>query len=1179
MLHGYADEIKRNQDKDGMLQRSLERIIQLYTDKSHFVYELLQNAEDAFAKSIKFIQYDDRLEVMHDGKPFTKDNLQSLCDIGLSDKALNQIGEFGVGFKSVFSICDTVKLFSEPKHYKGILDANTRPFAIQINGFVNPVDIESERMDATYTTRFVFPYSYGNSFSGFDSLSGLKAALSKKLQNLGITTLLFMKNLALIEYVIKCDGIKKSGEYLLDKTEINGHCFRVSALGSSDSSQGDDVISYLMLSRRIDTETSRTVDIAFPVKEQEDGSLLCVKPQSPYVSVYFPTETESKLNFIVQGPYRTTPNRSSIPADNIDNENLVRETAILLEKSIHELKESGILNMSFLRALPIDEEVFSSYSLFLPLYYTVLELFSNESLIPTKSGKYAKKEQVRLARQERLTNVLNDNYLTELINNGLDYYWLPTFLTETNKEYVRLYKYLYNTLDIVLIRPEDLRGLFNNNPNFLPSVEDDWLIELYSVFESVPFAFSKTKGEANMLIAEFVKTCSGSFVAPYRRREGRYIPNAFLPNKTISFDSLNTVDPKIYDKCRHFFDDILGLQKPDEYEYRITEIKKQYSSEGYEFEEQQHANDVKFLLKHLAYDDHESEVREIIKSCLLIKCDDNTMRSPYECNIYLPIGLDDTNIKGYYQNIYPNACYADMAYYSLYEISPESICKLGVNHSIITGETQINGEYYTGNKGRQPDWSTFGDFRWRFSVNVLKDALKYISKNPEANDSIIKSQVLFRILMNNEKRLVGNVYIGGSTPNLNNEPCEMLSVLTGNRRFGWDGRWLYTESLELVSPRNISKHDLNTHIYGAVRELSKVYQLLGFIKTEADEVDEIKKFISQSQLDTLFENELRNRFGISSDDLEMQYGSSASIESNTDHEERLPFPVSRVKSWDALKKHAAEMLIYADPVRYDMVVRRIRTSDRSREARSYLMNMYRYDGTYKYACQMCHDSCSTIEKAQLFNKPDTELDPLNLCLCPNCASKYKIIRNKTIEMQRFEKAILSVSEQSVNDSEIVIVPLEEYEIWFTQVHFAEIISLLMLKKEVSEYKKNSSSSSEDDTVHHDKPEGVITTVRRKPVPTFTPDSTQKEKLSSPEANQEKVKQEKESGLSVYKGFIGKQIRRKLRKFSKEYDLEGTITNVDDEYIYVNVVQGKDKGKEIKIQLSFVISKKGVYEIF
>ena len=69
-----------------MLRRALERIIQLYTDKSHFVYELLQNAEDCGASKIKFFQYEDRLEVVHDGRPFSLNNLQGLCDIGKSDK-------------------------------------------------------------------------------------------------------------------------------------------------------------------------------------------------------------------------------------------------------------------------------------------------------------------------------------------------------------------------------------------------------------------------------------------------------------------------------------------------------------------------------------------------------------------------------------------------------------------------------------------------------------------------------------------------------------------------------------------------------------------------------------------------------------------------------------------------------------------------------------------------------------------------------------------------------------------------------------------------------------------------------------------------------------------------------------------------------------------------------------
>ena len=83
------DKVKQNQNKDEMLKRSLERLIQLYTDKAHFVYELLQNAEDAGATKIKFFQFADRLEVVHNGVPFSESNLQGICDIGKSDKHLN----------------------------------------------------------------------------------------------------------------------------------------------------------------------------------------------------------------------------------------------------------------------------------------------------------------------------------------------------------------------------------------------------------------------------------------------------------------------------------------------------------------------------------------------------------------------------------------------------------------------------------------------------------------------------------------------------------------------------------------------------------------------------------------------------------------------------------------------------------------------------------------------------------------------------------------------------------------------------------------------------------------------------------------------------------------------------------------------------------------------------------
>lgn len=1127
-MSAISDKIKTAQDKDGMLRRALERIIQLYTDKSHFVYELLQNAEDCEATSIKFVQYADRLEVYHDGKPFTAENLQGLCDIGKSDKVdnLNQIGEFGVGFKSVFGICDTVFLYSNPDCYKGKTAANAGPFAVEICDFTRPEDIADESIDGDYTTKFVFPYTVGRPFSGFNSIEKLNAVLSQKLQNLGITTLLFMKHLELIEYQIHIDGSVTEGEYLLQKVPVNSHCSLVSALGISDAGKGneskDEEISYLKFSRQIDDQSGRTVDIAFPVAITKDGQYDCQRPKSPYVSVYFPTETESKLNFIVQGPYRTTPNRSSIPSDEPDNIMLAEETATLLHDSLIELRDAGKLNMSFVKALPVSESAFSSFDLFQPLYDTVVELFSNDSIIPCKDGGYTRAEYAKIARQEKLAQLLPDSLLSQLENDGHAYHWLPTFLTETNREYEQVYRFLNYDLDISVIRPEDLRQLFAANPEFLPQMSETWIVSLYTILENIGAAFSKS-GSANMLTADIIKTTKGEFVAPYRRTDGRqYIPNVFLPSEKVRNDDIHFVDGSLYKQCRHFFDDILELQKPNEYECQIKDIKKRYPGE-YVFDEEQHICDTKFILKYLKYDDYKDEVQRLIKECFLLRCSDGCMRSTYSEHIYVPMTSEGINIEGYFRNINASAHYIDAEFYANHDISLGDLATFGVKDSIVMGEAITHGMYYNGARGRQPEWSTYSDFRWKLSIDGIKDALKYISTHPSAKDSILKSQAIFRVLLLNEKRLRGHVFISGSTQSLDNEPCELLKILRGESFFGWDGKWLFTEDGELVSQKNVSKHDISESIYGKLKPESSIYEFLGFTKTDDDTVDDLKKKVPETQLDAYFETELKIRFGITTADLDERYGSYSSPVTPVDTEETYPFPTSFVKNWETLRKHAAEMLCYANPVRYEYAVRHIRVSNNAKEAKAYLHNMYRYDGIYKYACQACHESCGSIEIAQVFNNPETELDPMNLCLCPTCASRYRLLRNNDAIMAEAKKRILSSSESSHAGMGYVSLPIGDMDIWFTQTHFAEIQELLRLEDEV----KQTNDQQPDKTVSVTEPE-------------------------------------EQSGLAVYEGYVGKYIYRKQDGFG------GVITKVDDKAIFVAVDAGKDKGQTKQIMLEFLL---------
>ena len=1138
-----VDNVEFEQDYEGMLRRALERIIQLYTDKSHFVYELLQNAEDAGATSIKFIQYSDRLEVFHDGKPFTKQNLMSLCDIGLSDKTddYNKIGEFGVGFKSVFGICETVKLYSEPDHYRGGEIPGALRFAEEIVDFVKHHSVPFEELPHSYTTRFVFPYTVGKSFSGYSSFTELKDVLSSKLQDLGITTLLFMKNLEMIEYRIETDDNVKEGQYLLEKNIINDHCSLASALGVSfhegETPKDTNLIHYLKFSRRIDEISTRTVDIAFPVRLFDNGTYECVKPKDPYISVYFPTETESKLDFIVQGPYRTTPNRSSIPAKDADNINLANETAALLKEALLELRDAGLLNMSFIKVLPLNAGAFDNFNLFYPLYETVRKLFLSDKIIPTHYGEYMSANQAKLPRPEKLATLFSDELLTSLHADGTKYKWLPAFLTDTNPEYDHVYRYMVNELKTTVIRPENLRIYFDKNPRFLPQRTNDWLVELYTIYENVGAAFAKNKNDTNTLTCCIVKTTKDKFVAPYRKTETKQlIPNVFLYTEGIDDPDIHFVNVELYNRCKDFFDNILQIQKPNEYEFFVKDIRRRYTEE-YVFDEEKHIDDFKKLLKYYKHEEYKSEIVKLIHENFLVRCNDGAMRSPYMTRIFLSVNAEGIEIENYFKNIAKNIHYIDSEFYLSHGIDIDLLKVVGVHTSILTGENVTLGQYDTGRPGRQPEWWTTGDFKWKLNIEYIREVLQYISKHPTARDSFSKSLTIFQILIQNESKLVGRVNIGGNNiPSKNNEPCDLIRILRGEKILGWDGKWLYTSGGELVSPKMISKHEL-TSKYCKSNTGSIVFDLLNFKKTERDELEAFKRTIPADKLEALLEYELKVRFGIGLGDIE-NIGNSTSSDASSivNDEEAYPFPIAKVKNWDTLRKHAAEMLCYADPVKYDYAVRRIRVSNKPKEARAYLLNMYRYDGVYKYACQMCHDSCASVEIAELFNKPETELDPLNLCLCPNCATKYRSYRNNSRAMEMLMNSIVELTENQIG-VDYVSIPVEETELWFTQIHFAEIQELLKLsaaakdvKKDVSDVQARNSTSTEDtdDTV----------------------------------------------GIAVYKGLEGKIVTRKD-------GFKGKIISVNGDDVSIEViatVRDNEKGKsQITYKLPFILNPK-IYTI-
>ncbi len=97
-------------------QANAEEILsrRVYTDPGHFLVELLQNAEDAGARAWRVDIGARDLAVWHDGVPFDAKDVVGVLSIGQTTKDKDQIGFFGVGFKSVYEVCERPQVYSGP---------------------------------------------------------------------------------------------------------------------------------------------------------------------------------------------------------------------------------------------------------------------------------------------------------------------------------------------------------------------------------------------------------------------------------------------------------------------------------------------------------------------------------------------------------------------------------------------------------------------------------------------------------------------------------------------------------------------------------------------------------------------------------------------------------------------------------------------------------------------------------------------------------------------------------------------------------------------------------------------------------------------------------------------------------------------------------------------------------
>jgi hypothetical protein len=475
----------------------LDLLGQLYSERTHFIFELIQNAEDAGATELAFELFADRLELRHDGRPFTEADVRGVCGVGMSGKSgdLTAIGKFGIGFKSVYAYTRSPRIFSGDEHFR-------------IENYVRPFPVEPP--PAHSATLFVFPFDH-------DTVPAAVAAreIAAALTAIRPRILLFLRSIERLR--VAGTGVRAS---VIERSVMAEPVARRRVMLSSGGRPAEEWLIW----HRQALELAPPVEIAFRAERDIDRWRLVPCDSSPLI-VSFPTEKETFLGFLVQGPYRTTPARDNVPGHDPSNQLLVRETAVLLCDVLRQLRDEGLLTIDVLTALPLDAVRFAADSMFRPLFDAVGEALVTEPLIPVAGGGYGVTVDLALGGPEA-HELLTPGQLGALA--GAD--WPIRFADESITEHLTpvLWHYLREEIGIDEITPEAVVALVTGE--FLEEQPDEWITRFYAFL----FAHSALWREARA--KPIIRLEDGSQVVPF---DGEDRPVVYLPGPAGS--SLPTV--------------------------------------------------------------------------------------------------------------------------------------------------------------------------------------------------------------------------------------------------------------------------------------------------------------------------------------------------------------------------------------------------------------------------------------------------------------------------------------------------------------------------------------------------------------------------------------------------------------------------------------------------------------
>jgi hypothetical protein len=1021
-------------------------LIDLYPDSAHFIFELLQNAEDAGASTVRFILNNESVEFEHNGdRLFSIEDVDSITSIGVSTKKddLTSIGKFGVGFKAVFAYTTTPEIESGEFHFR------IRDLVMPDTDGLSPCALGEKE------TRIVIPFNNPRK-----PREKAREEIERNLLQINESTLLFLCNIRKIEYVLP-----NSSMGFLERSESDDNSITISVQHPDESTPTSTVFLRFDKEVSVNDEDGNPkpcrISIAFSMEKNEDHgkkrlgnqetldtpSHWRIRPLIPgQVSIYFPAEKEtSNLLFHIHAPFASTVARDSVRACSSNNE--LRDHLVnLVAESMTTIRDKGLLTVGFLETLPNGKDNLPSF--YKPIQNRLIEVFQDENLTPMRKGGHAAASGI-FRGTAQLSNLINDDDLATIM--GEDFF-SPMWVANPPQRNQREDSFLAS-LEISEWTTEDLVSAFKSNADQMEALlrckSDEWHQGLYALLSEYNYSSAASNYHAMqmhnnlMKSLRIVRTSDGN----YRTGSECYFPDAGVEHDTLMPRVVRGVysSGKSEEQQKKAMDFLgkIGVREVGEVEQVEAILKDRYSQAA--TDRDSFRPRIKDIKRFIALVGKYPSTASLFDDYFIFKRIDELWAMPRQ--VYLDSPFKQTRLSAYYDALQDKT--SPIALSSEYE-------KCGLDITLLARFAESVGVNCTlpiipTTCYKNPKWQYLCDVagkRTNNSINsdyVIKD-IDQLLKSP----SLALSQLIWQTMRDIDKRCLKAIYRNNWSSGDRQADSQLVHIIKSVAWIPQTSR--DDDQLKYVRPADADSRLLPTGFtfdrgwdwvsavfFGsAVNQREESVRIAALRKTSEYKHEEevVKKLGFESTEEAKEIAELKRK------------DPAGYINWQASNKEKPHFPNAAVANIDRRQERLADQIADAPEKEYVNRERSIRITRGTVDPNYWLRNKYTNQAA-EMVCQICREEMPFKKRngeyyfeavealsSDYFCK---EHEAQYLALCPVCAAMYN-------EFVKFDKGPMEDLSHAIKHSAGSEVPLHlgevKVSIRFVESHFSDIKTIL-----------------------------------------------------------------------------------------------------------------------------------------